>query len=77
MSHTRHIRFSLYLPADRYLRYYRGMASNVSVVADDGRRIAFPAAALRPFVTRDGVQGRFELVTDTDHRLLRLKRIAE
>ena len=72
----RSIRFSLDLSADRYLRYYRGRASSVSVVAEDGRRIEFPAGALRPFVTREGVQGRFEMLIDAHNRLLRIERLS-
>jgi len=71
------IRFSLNLSADRYLSHYQGYARNVSVVADDGRRIEFPANALRPFVTKNGVQGHFELLIDSNNRLQRLKRLPD
>lgn len=70
------IRFSLNLSADRYLRHYQGHARRVSVVADDGRRIEFPATALRPFVTKDGVQGYFELQIDDKNRLQRIERLS-
>ncbi len=70
------IRFFLNLTADRYLGHYQGHAKNVSVVAEDGRRIEFPANALRPFVTKSGVQGRFELLIDDDNRLQRLDRLS-
>ena len=71
------IRFSLNLSADRYLSHYQGHARSVSVVADDGRRILFPANALRPFVTKLGVQGHFELMIDDNNRLQRLVRIGD
>ncbi|MBL3591728.1 MAG: DUF2835 family protein [gamma proteobacterium endosymbiont of Lamellibrachia anaximandri] len=51
------------------------MAANVSVIAEDGRRIEFPANSLRPFVTKSGVQGRFELLIDDNNRLQRLDRL--
>jgi len=69
------IRFSLNLSAERYLSHYRGVAKSVLVVADDGRRIEFPASALRPFVNKHGVQGQFELVIDANNRLLSLERL--
>lgn len=69
------IRFSLNLSAERYLRYYQGHARSVSVLADDGRRVEFPANALRPFVTRQGIHGHFELLIDEHHRLQGLKRL--
>lgn len=68
------IRFSLNLSSDQYLRYYRGAARAVQVRAEDGRMVRFPAAALRPFVTHDGVQGEFELILGEDDRLLELRR---
>ena len=66
---------SLDISADEYLRYYKGQA--VSVIARDqaGRRIRFPATALRPYVTQSGVHGRFRLVTDDKHRLERLEKL--
>ena len=69
------IRFSLKLSADRYLSHYQGRAKSVSVLADDGRRVEFPANALRAFVTRQGVQGRFELIVDEHNRLQRIERL--
>ena len=71
------IRFRLNLSSGHYLRYYQGQASRVSVLAEDGRRIEFPANTLRPFVTRQGVKGYFQLVVDENNRLLRLERIGE
>ena len=69
------IRFSLNLSAQRYLRFYQGNAKSVSVLADDGRRLEFPANALRPFVTRQGIQGHFEIQIDEDNRLQQIRRI--
>jgi hypothetical protein len=69
------IRFRLNLSTEHYLRFYQGRANRVSVIAEDGRRIEFPANALRPFVTRLGVQGYFQLVVDADNRLLSLEQI--
>jgi hypothetical protein len=71
------MRFRLNLSAEHYLRFYRGQASRVSVIAEDGRRIEFPAIALRPFVTALGVRGDFQLIVDADNRLLRLERIGD
>ncbi len=67
--------FSLHISSDEYLRYYRGSAHSVVVVSEDGRRVRFPASSLRPFVTHEGVRGRFELLLDSDNRLLELRRV--
>lgn len=75
MNETLQLRFRLDIDAEDYLAYYRGSAREVLVRAEDGRRVRFPASALQPFVTRDGVHGRFELRFDAGHRLLGLQRL--
>jgi len=68
------IHFSLYLSNDRYLAHYQGHARKVSVTDDDGRRIEFPAEHLRPFLTHEGIHGRFEIEFDQQHRFIALRR---
>ncbi|MEO1899837.1 MAG: DUF2835 family protein, partial [Methylococcales bacterium] len=46
------IRFKLQLGYAQFLQVYQGIAKNVSVIADDGRRITFPAMNIRAFLTR-------------------------
>ncbi|MDD3517020.1 MAG: DUF2835 domain-containing protein [Chromatiales bacterium] len=67
--------FYLDIPAEEYLRYYSGRASAVVVRANNGLRVRFPASAIRRFVTRDGIQGRFHLKVDENNRLLSLERV--
>lgn len=77
MDPPHRIRFRLALRADEYLAYYRGSAREVVVRAEDGRRVRFPANVLQPFVTHDGVHGRFELQFDAQHKLLGLQRLED
>lgn len=51
----------LNLSPEACLAYYRGRAEQVITLSLDGRRVAFPALALRRIVGRDGVHGRFRL----------------
>ncbi|WP_163649445.1 DUF2835 domain-containing protein [Modicisalibacter sp. 'Wilcox'] len=51
----------LELSAQACLAHYRGAAQVVHARSVDGRRVAFPARALRHIVTRDGVHGRYRL----------------
>lgn len=67
-------RFSLNIPRETYMRYYQGAVSAVIAHDDQGRRVQFPASALRAHVTADGVQGRFVMTTDEAHKLLSLER---
>lgn len=62
------------IPSEELLRYYRGAASAVVARDQYGRRVQFPAAALRPFVTTAGVRGRFVLEVGDDHRLRDIRR---
>ncbi len=69
-----YIKFYLKISQQEYLRYYRGAASNIVAHAYDGRRIQFPASAMRPFVSHDGIEGEFVLVMDESNKLVELKR---
>lgn len=69
--------FSLSISADRYLEYYRGSARNVVTTSTDGRRVAFPADRLRPFITREGIYGVFMLEFDDNNRFVAMKRVAD
>ena len=68
-------RFNMNIPAEQVLSYYKGAARQVSVVAQDGRRIEFPAEKLRPFMDHWGVRGLFELEFDEQHRFIALHRV--
>ncbi len=74
MSHT--VYFNLNILYDDYLSFYQGVARSVSVVADDGRRIEFPAKLVQRHLTREGIHGRFELSFDEHHKLIALRRMA-
>lgn len=63
------------LPREKCLRYYRGDAKYVITTAVDGRRIQFPAEWIRPFITDEGVHGRFELSFDQENRVKDFRRL--
>ena len=54
------------------LKYYRGAASQISAVATDGQTILFPVTAIQPYVTHEGVFGRFQLQVNSQGRLLKI-----
>ncbi|MCG5515315.1 MULTISPECIES: DUF2835 domain-containing protein [Ectothiorhodospira] len=70
-----HYHFRLDIPRDEFLRYYSGSAASVVASSQEGRTVRFPASALRPHVTHDGVRGRFRLTVDDQFRLQSLERI--
>ena len=54
------------------LKYYRGTASQISALGSDGKTILFPVTAIQPFVTHEGVFGRFQLQVNSEGQLLKI-----
>ncbi len=71
------IRFKLNLSADQYLKVYQGLAKTITTVADDGRRIAFPAQNIKPFLSHEGIYGRFEMELTPENKFVAIKKIAK
>jgi len=69
------MRFSLSISAEKYQLYYQGTARFVRVQTEDGRSLKFPASELTKFVTHDGIQGRFEIKFNNQHKLVSLTKI--
>lgn len=56
------------ISAEEYLKSYSGLARTVATRSRDGRRIRFPAGILRPFVTRNGIEGSFVITFDEEKK---------
>ncbi len=63
------------LPPEEIQRYYQGSARWLHARAQTGERIQLPLASLRPFVTRLGLHGCFEVLTDAAHKLQAVNRL--
>ncbi|GAB5500495.1 MAG: hypothetical protein PsegKO_28060 [Pseudohongiellaceae bacterium] len=66
--------FRLAIPAEKYKAFYQGQVQTISVQSHDGKRIQFPASAVRQFLTAQGIYGVFDLVVDQHHKLIGLYR---
>lgn len=66
---------SLNIPREEYLRVYQGAARSVLAWDSLGRKISFPVNVLQPFVSHEGVQGKFRLEFDEQNRFVAIKRI--
>ena len=75
MSGRQIIRFSLHLTYDQFLSVYQGFARNVSVVADDGRRIQFPAGNVQSFLTKEGIHGYFEMELTANNKFVGIRKL--
>jgi len=69
------IYFSLQLSYDQFLQVYQGVAKNISVVADDGRRIAFPARNIQSFLTKQGINGYFQMELTAEHKFVSITKL--
>jgi len=75
-ARNKFFRFNLQISQDQYLRYYQGSAGAVQVYSECGQRLRFPAARLRPFLTHNGIQGRFQITVSAENRFLELKKLS-
>ncbi len=76
MQPNKHIRFKLDLSYDQYLAVYQGTAKTVTTIADDGRRIIFPAGNIQRYLTKSGIRGQFEMALTDQDKFVSIKRIA-
>jgi len=61
---------ALKIEADAYRQLYRGNARHVIARDTQGCIVQFPAVSLRPFVTREGIDGVFVIRVDETNRLI-------
>ena len=65
----RKLTFRLHVERDEAMRYYRGEAHAVRVMADSGQIIQFPALHIRRFINQQGIHGRFQIIFDDQNKL--------
>ncbi len=73
----RRFEFSVRVSADEFVKVYQGAVSHLVVRAATGERVQIPAARFRPFVTPEGVTGRFVLICDEHNKCLELQRTGD
>jgi hypothetical protein len=76
MSANHFIRFSLDISYDQFLAVYQGVAKTVVTIADDGRRIQFPAGHVRRYLTKYGIHGYFQMELTPTNKFVSISRIA-
>ncbi|MDT8406454.1 MAG: DUF2835 domain-containing protein [Methylococcales bacterium] len=69
------IRFAIRISYEQFARVYQGAAKTVQIKAEDGRQVRLPAEKLKPFLTHTGIQGRFELRLDENHKFLAIHKL--
>jgi glucose-6-phosphate isomerase len=54
---------------------YADGVSNLIVTTECGKRVQIHKRHLRSFITHEGLQGRFAVWVDADHRFLKIERV--
>ncbi|WP_347985911.1 DUF2835 domain-containing protein [Methylomonas sp. AM2-LC] len=75
MSNHHYIRFRLNLGYDQFLAVYQGIAKTVVARADDGRNISFPAGNIQRYLSKNGIQGYFELELTEKNKFIAIKKL--
>ena len=71
----REYKFSMELSAQKTHRIYEGQARYIIVDSDEGLKLQLPAANFRPYVSQDGIRGRFSVRIDAANRIVALTKI--
>ncbi|QIR14436.1 DUF2835 domain-containing protein [Shewanella aestuarii] len=67
--------FSISISYDAFLAYYKGIADKVAITDIHGRNLYVNAKYFRPFLTINGIQGRFKLVLDSNGKYQSLNKL--
>ena len=75
MTQHQTIRFSVNLSYEQYLKVYQGIAKTITVVSDDGRNVVFPAGNIQSFLTKQGINGLFEMELTPQNKFVGIKKL--
>lgn len=68
---------NLYMSASDVERNFYGSGlRDVVATSENGIRIQLAMRHLFPYITHDGIRGRFRLRTDANHKFISLKKVA-
>lgn len=71
------LRFSLKLSEQELMKFYRGHARKVMAKDGEGKTMEFPVEIIRPFVTKEGVYGHFEIRVDDNYKFIDIKKLRD
>lgn len=74
MNSYQQIFFKLQISYEQYLQVYQGAAKNISVIADDGRKIVFPARNIQMFLTKQGINGSFKMTLTAENKFIDIEK---
>lgn len=69
-------RFWLILSSEQVLSYYQGLVKSVVVQAESGLKVQLDLYHFRSYFQHNGLNARFELITDSRGKFKALKKIS-
>ena len=69
--------FALRIDAADTEAFYQGRKTWVQVHSEQGVKIRLPWTRFRPWISRQGLQGRFALTLGPDHQFIKLESLYE
>ena len=67
--------FSLSISEHQTRTFYAAQYNRVRVAAENGQTISLPWEVFKPFVTQDGISGKFAVYFDAHGKFKELKRL--
>jgi predicted flavoprotein YhiN len=71
------INFNIKISPSELEKYYAGTAKVISVVANNGQRLQFPANLMLPYVSHYGISGEFVLDYSSSGKARSLTKVGE
>lgn len=67
--------FSINVPYIQCEALYSPSIPNIVMTAESGLNVQVPTSRLRPFVTTQGVKGRFRMTVDHNNKIIAFERV--
>jgi hypothetical protein len=67
--------FNIYLTEKETLSFYSARNNRVKVTAENGQTLSLPWGVFQPYVTKNGISGRFAVYFDAHGKFKELRRL--
>ncbi|MFT5676476.1 MAG: hypothetical protein ACI808_002421 [Paraglaciecola sp.] len=68
--------FTLSLSYDNCIHLYQPGKNSVVITSDCGKRVQLPVKNIRPFIERNGLNGRFRLVVNNINKVSSFEKVS-
>lgn len=72
-----HLTVWIKIDANTFVGYYQGKIKTVVATADNGKKVSMPANILQPFVTKQGINGHFQVDFDEHGKVTNISNIGQ